>query len=361
MTFAAIPEGAHNQNGNQPEISESKPQDKSNDVLELETLGTNSLLPAVRGVRRKDDDFFKVRTLKDALESKSSAPPWIIQDLLLRDSATLISAHPHSMKSLSLLCACIEAVANKQVWGHFPAPTVERSLFIETEDPEWMVESRIRGLAKGLAIEGELPGFFYSCTGAFDLVATKHQIIELLEDFRPNFAVLSTLQGLLAGRDWLRQNDMADVNALCVDLARRYCPLIVVTHSPWSKKERRAAGTITQAANFVVNAHFQKIENKKHDSFVHVSVDSKAGAGETDFHLKLNTEGDRGDASAVRSLTFAGKGWPRGSQREAVLDALGNEPDASPQVIAQRVDCTPRYVQKIRKELAEMEEKTVRE
>jgi hypothetical protein len=303
MEFAAIPEGAHNQNGNQPEISESKPQGKSNDALELETLGTNSLLPAVRGVQRKDDDFFKVRTLKDALESKSSAPPWVIQDLLLKDSATLISAHPHSMKSLSLLCACMEAVASKQVWGHFAAPAVERALFIETEDPEWMVESRIRGLAKGLRIGDELPGFFFSCVGAFDLVESKPQITALLEKFRPDFAVLSTLQGLLAGRDWLRQDAMAAVNALFVDLSRHHCPLIVVTHSPWNKKDRRAAGTITQAANFIVNAHFQKTENKKHESFVHVSVDSKAGAAETDFHLKLNTEG--GSRRPLRSALSA--------------------------------------------------------
>jgi hypothetical protein len=259
-------------------------------------------------------EFWKIRTLKDALKNESQGPPWVIKDLLLKDTATLVSAHPHSMKSLSLLCACMEAVAKKPIWGHFAAPLVKKSLFIETEDPEWLVEARIRGFAKGFGIEDDLPGFFYGCVGSFNLVESKERIIDLLECYQPDFAVLSTLQGLLGGRDWTRQDSMSDVNALFVELSRRYCPLFVITHSPWNKQNKRAAGTITQAANFVTNVHFEKIKGNKKGNFIHVSIDSKAGSGETDFSLQLNTEGDLGDASAVRSLEFAGKGWPKGSK-----------------------------------------------
>jgi hypothetical protein len=123
----------------------------------------------------------KIRTLKDALANETQQIPWIVKDLLLKDTATLVSAYPHSMKSLSLVSACMDAVAKKQVWGHFAAPTVEKSLFIETEDPEWLVEARIRGFAKGLEIKDDLPGFLYSCVGVFDLVQKKEQIICLLE------------------------------------------------------------------------------------------------------------------------------------------------------------------------------------
>jgi hypothetical protein len=297
---------------------------------------------------------WNVRTLEDALKDTSEGPPWVIKDLLLKDTATLVSAHPHSMKSLSLLCACIEAVAKKQVWGHFAAPSVTRALFIETEDPEWMVASRVRGFARGFDLHDNLPGFFYACVGAFDLVGAKDQIIQLLKHFRPDFAVLSTLQGLLGGRDWLRQNEMSPVNAMFVEISRSCCPLIVVTHSPWNKKDRRAAGTITQAANFVTNVHFQKTAGK--DSFVHVSIDSKVGANDSDFSLKLNTDGDEEDHSAVRSFAFAGEGWPKGLRKHAVIEALENDPDAPSKEIASRVGCGKRYVQRIRKTLSEEDE-----
>ena len=105
-------------------------------------------------------------------------------------------------------------LAKQQVWGHFAA-SVQRSLFIETEDPPWIVEARIRGLARGLGIE-ELPGFYYACVGPFDLVEAREELTKLLRTYAPDFAVLSTLQSLLGGRDWLRQDSMSDVNALVV-------------------------------------------------------------------------------------------------------------------------------------------------
>jgi hypothetical protein len=92
---------------------------------------------------------WEVRTFSDAKRSEGSRPPWVIDDLLLAQTATLVSAQPHAMKSLSWLAACIEAVGFHKVWGHFGAADVERALFIETEDPPWLVEARIRGFAKG--------------------------------------------------------------------------------------------------------------------------------------------------------------------------------------------------------------------
>lgn len=300
-------------------------------------------------------DLFQPRTLKDALTATVTSPPWVIQDLLLRDSATLVSAHPHLMKSLSWLCACMEAVAKRLVWGRFPAPGVERTVFIETEDPPWMVEGRIRGIAKGLGI-AELPGFHYFCVGPFNLVEKQKEVERLLEHYQPDFAVLSTLQSIIGDRDWSRQNAMADVNALVVNQSR-ICPLVVITHSPWNRRERRAAGTITQAANYATSIHYAKAGNpKNHQSTVHVSVDSKAGALETSFSLKLESEGSPREADSVRSVVYAGKGWPKGCARDAVLEALEDDPDLSNREIAERVGCVPRYVQKIKKELREDED-----
>lgn len=301
---------------------------------------------------RFTSELFKPRTLKDALTATVTSPPWVIQDLLLKDSATLVSAHPHLMKSLSWLCACMEAVAKRLVWGRFPAPGVERTVFIETEDPQWMVEGRIRGIAKGLGI-AELPGFHYFSVGPFNLVDNHQEVKRLLEHYQPHFAVLSTLQSIIGDRDWSRQNAMADVNALIVNLSR-ICPLAVITHSPWNKRERRAAGTITQAANYATSIHYAKVQNSStHETVVHVSVDSKAGAVETSFSLKLESEGSPREADSVRSVVYAGKGWPKGCARDAVLEALEDDPDLSNREIAERVGCSVRNVQKIRKRLTE--------
>jgi hypothetical protein len=301
--------------------------------------------PEIRYKAIRCPEFFPVRSLADVLARPATAPPWVIQDLLLKDSATLVSAHPHSMKSLSLLSACMEAVATKQVWKHFPAPNVQRSLFIETEDPQWIVEDRIRGLARGLGLGRELPGFLYSCVQAFDLVEKRDEIFRLLATHKPDFTVLSTLQSLLGGRDWLRQDSMADVNALVVRISR-VCPLIVVTHSPWDKKAKRAAGTITQTANYMTAAHYQKTDN-----LVHINIDSKAGAQDSNFTLQLETEGDE-----VRGFRYVGKGWVKGHYQDAVKEAIESDTGESNKEIAERIGCTVRHVQKIRKELVEQDE-----
>src|SRR2546425_7479398 len=82
---------------------------------------------------------WEILDLGDALAGRENKPPWIIKDLLLADTATQVSAHPHSMKSLAWLEAAIEAPARQTVWGHFDASAVQRTLFIESEDSRWMV------------------------------------------------------------------------------------------------------------------------------------------------------------------------------------------------------------------------------
>jgi hypothetical protein len=294
---------------------------------------------------------WKIRDLGDALEGSAQKPPWIIEDLLLAETATQISAHPHSMKSLAWLAAAIESVATQTVWGHFDASAVNSSLFIESEDPQWMVEDRIRGIAAGLGLNSveDAPGFHYLRAGPFDLVQFEPELGKIFEHYQPSFVVLSTLQSLLSGRDWNEQSQMQEVNAAIVRLAS-YSPIVLITHSPWDRRAKRAAGSITQAANFVTTAHFEKVRTKDSaDTFVHVSVDSKVGSEQTDFTLKLETEGE-GKEKEVRRIVYQGTGWPKGGRKEAVLSAIEDAPDATPKEIAERVGVTPRYVQKILKE-----------
>lgn len=207
---------------------------------------------------------WQIRGFQDALNSNQEKPPWVIQDLLMEQSATLVSAHPHSMKSLSLLYACLEAIVTKKVWGYFDASEVRNTLFIETEDPAWLVESRIRGFAQGLGLNEDdpVPGFHYVCPGPFDLLAEQDTIRELIRKHNLDFIVLSTLQNIIIGRDWKSQQDMQPIMSATIRLARE-CPIFLITHSPWDKRQRRAAGTVTQTANFLTTMHYEKAKPQK--------------------------------------------------------------------------------------------------
>jgi hypothetical protein len=291
---------------------------------------------------------WELYALRDAVESHLQQPPSVIKSLLLTESATLVSAHPKSMKSLSWLQACIESVAHKTVWGYFDACNVEKSLFIETEDPQWLVESRIRGFTKGLRIETGLSGFQYACPGPFDLVKEERFLRDLLTRNKPSFAVISTLQNLLAGRSWLQQDDMQPVMAAIIRLSR-ICPIVLLTHSPQDHKARRAAGTITQAANFVTEAHYQIIDSSR-GLKVHVALRSKAGAETDSFHLCLETEGCSDDPGSVRKITFGGMGWPKGSMRKAVLAIIEENRGMSASDVAERANCSVQYAREMIRE-----------
>ena len=298
---------------------------------------------------------WQVRDLSHAMAGTGQKPPWVIEDLLLAQSATQVSAHPHSMKSLAWLAACLEAVAIHKVWGHFDATGVSSALFIETEDPQWVLEERVRGLAKGLALTGvaDAPGFHYLRTGPFDLVSMEKQLTQIFDFYRPDFVVLSTLQNLLSGRDWNTQESMQDVNALIVRLSAKCCPIVEITHSPWDANQKRAIGTVSQAANFLTALHFEKKVNGG-DTFVHVTLDSKLGADESNFTLKLETEGE-GKEREIRRFIYEGAGWAKGLSKEAVIAAINEDPTAKAKDIAERTGVSARYVQQIKKSIGEQD------
>ncbi len=325
------------------EVTLSQPTGLCNQFGEQLGTATTQPQPVLSGT------VWEVRGFQDAMKGSDEKPPWVIEDLLMEQSATIVSAQPHAMKSLSWLAACLEAVTKQTVWGHFDAPNVKNVFFVETEDPPWMVESRIRGLAKGLGIgkDEPVPGFYYACIGPFDLLKEEKNIRKLIENHQLDFIVLSTLQNLLAGRDWLSQQDMQPIMAMIIRLSRE-CPIVLLTHSPWDKKQKRAAGTVTQTANFLTTMHYEKVlKRKTGETFVHVQVDSKAGAVETDFNLKLIAEGDPSDPGCVRGLAYAGEGWPKGIGKDAVLAAIEENPTASPKEIATITGMGVRHVQKI--------------
>jgi hypothetical protein len=294
-------------------------------------------------------DPWAVQTLDDARRNEGSQPSWVIEGLLMSQSPALVSAHPKGMKSLSWLAASMEAVATRKIWGHFDAPNVDSTLFIETEDPSWLVEARIRGLAEGLELNSrdQLDGFHYICPGPFELLKEESRLGDLIANHKPKFIVLSTLQNLLqGGTNWSSQADMQPLLALIVRLSRE-APIVLVTHSPWDQRQRRAAGTITQAANFATALHYLKAYSKELGPHVEVTTNSKAGMGNK-FVLKLETSGDRSNPGSIRRLTYVGS--PKTSKKDVILAEIEGDPDASNIEVAERAGVTERYVQQIRKE-----------
>jgi AAA domain len=299
------------------------------------------------------DKWKYVYTLDDARTGVWQKPTSIISGLLLAQSALLVSAHPHSMKSLAWLQAALEAPSRKKVWEHFPTPNVDRTLFIETEDPPWLVQERIRGLAKGLGIEdGErIPGFHWVCPGPFDLVKDIRELAVLLDKVKPDFAVISTLQNIIPGRDLNEQRDMAPVNRAVITLARKFCPIVMVTHSTWDKSNKRALGTITQTANYATALHFEKSGDQ-----VRVTLDSKLGSDEEEFSLHLETAessyvdevGVEQKKQEVRRLVYKPKVSPKKAKIVAAIRDLGDA--ASAQDIADKAGVSDRYVRRIKAE-----------
>lgn len=294
------------------------------------------------------------RTLADARSAATEEPPWVIKGLVLEQSATLVSAQPHSIKSLSWLAAGMQAVAQRKVWGHFEAPSVERTLFIETEDPLWLVESRIRGLAEGVGLNNsELSGFSYLRPGPFDLVKEEETLRTLIRHHKPNLVILSTLQNMLGARNYIQQVDMAPVAAAVLRLAQ-VSPIVLLTHSPWNNSQRRAAGTVTLSANFATTIHYRK-SVQGGSTFAHLRVDSKVGSAESDFRLKVESDGNNYDPASVRSIIYDGNGWPQGAKEQAILGIAEDRPEATAPEIAQEIGCSPRYVRKVLKKARDEE------
>jgi AAA domain len=311
-------------------------------------------VPEMRDVERIPEvvDPWAVRGVPDAHKGSGRQLPWVIEELLLSQSATLVSAQPHAMKSLSWLAACMEAPLTGKVWGHFGAPKVDSTLFIETEDPQWLVEARIVGLTKGLGLKetDDIPGFHYVCVGPFDFLNEKDHITKIIEKHQPKFIVLSTLQNLLANRSWLSQQDMQPIMAAIIQFSRM-SPIILVTHSPQDNSQRRAAGTITQAANFATLLHYQKTFSKTKGTGANVKMDSKAGMGGRTFSLKLVTGGPVKDPGSVRKLVYEEAALAGSPGKEAVMAELAADPSASASEIAERAEVSARYVQHIMKEV----------
>jgi hypothetical protein len=335
----------------QNSVTENRESNGSQEeTLKSETPKPETSEPQLPHAGKKQPKW-EVHGLRDAFKDADS-PPWAIKDLVMSGTLTLVSAHQHGMKSLSWLAACMEGVHTGKVFRHFEAPTLKNVMFIETEDPEWLVKKRIQGLAKGLKLpEGAaLPGFHYTCPGPFELINQQAQLERLIEEYDLDLIVLSTLQNLLGGTNWKEQGEMADVMAMLVTVARM-CPIVLLTHSPQDRSQKRAIGTITLGANCATHIHSEKSE-KGGSTFVHLKVDSKAGATETDFSLLLHTDRKDSDpVGSVRGLVYAGKGNRGKTIEQQVREAIAENPEASVAELAKAANCDESWVRKIQKKL----------
>jgi AAA domain len=302
--------------------------------------------------QEKKQPEWEIRNLEDAYKG-AEAPPWIIKDLVMSGTLTLVSAHPHGMKSLSWLIAAMQGVHRKRVFDHFEAPNLKNVLFIETEDPAWLLDKRIQGIAKGLKLPdgATLPGFHYTCPGPFELIKQEKQLEGLVEKYNLDLIVLSTLQNLLGGKNWKEQGEMAEVMAMLVRLARK-CPIVLLTHSPQDRTQKRAIGTITLGANCATHIHYEKTV-KADGTYIHLKVNSKAGAEETDFSLLLHADRkDPDPVGSVRGMVYAGKGNRGKTKEQPVIEAMAENPNATVAELAEIVGCDESHVRTVKRKLA---------
>jgi hypothetical protein len=293
---------------------------------------------------------WKFHDIKEILSEPPKPPPWLIRGLVAQASATSISALPHGMKSFTWLQAAIDAALGRPVWDHFDVTGVKRTLFIETEDAEWMLWQRVHALANGIGVTPaditDAGCFYLGCTGPFDLVKMADKLRNVIRKYKPDFTVLSTLQGLLGERNWNEQGDMGPVNSLLIDIAHNYSPLVSITHSPLNIKLRRPAGSVTQGANFPFQCHFiKRFDNGQ--TIVDVKVDSKMGNEEdaSKFQLRLC----QCHPDAIRFVYESAAAET--TKKDIIMAALQGMPNASTNDIAQQFDVGERYVRKLKEEI----------
>jgi len=167
-----------NERGSSVACEEAPAQSQGSNVITTPAVQLATAQEVAAYGTPKDTPAWDIRGFQDAMKNDQGKPPWVVEDLLMEQTATLVSAHPHSLKSLSFLYACLEAVITGKVWNNFAAPDIKGTLSVETEDPTWLVEARVRGFAKGLGLGGDapVPGFHYVCVGPFDLVKEQSRI-----------------------------------------------------------------------------------------------------------------------------------------------------------------------------------------
>jgi AAA domain len=302
-----------------------------------------------RSATDQEAEQFRVYSLSDAFEEDPEQQHWLIEGILQKDAAAITSGKPHARKSLSWLACAIEAVTKGTCWGQHKVHAVRSVLFLEAEDSKNLLKKRIRGLAKGQAIDHKNlsgDGFFWMRTGRFDLVKRKGQLLDVLDRIKPNLLILSTLQAFVAGRDLNEQKEMSDVMDVIADIVSRYCSVVLITHSPQAKNSKRAIGTITQEANFATILYFEKKAADHGVAVTKVKLDTKDGESR-EFALRLGVRvlgknGSGQDETEVRTVEVM-----PASKAELVRKALADDPDAPAAVIAQQVGCNPSYVYQI--------------
>jgi hypothetical protein len=246
---------------------------------------------------------WRIHSGKSAIQGADDETRWAIEGILQENGGVLDSGLPHATKSMTMLCAGLECVTTRRVWGKFRvSESVRNVVFVETEDSEAMVKRRLKGLCKGLGIPHPPYGFHLVRPGPFSLIGEgEERLREIIKKTHADILILSTLQGLINGADWKEQKDMAPINAIFVRL-QELCSLIVITHSPWN--EKRAAGSVTQAANFSTLMHFEKRTDADGVTVTHVALDSKESGEEQTFDLELQVVRTGESSTQVRRVCY---------------------------------------------------------
>jgi KaiC/GvpD/RAD55 family RecA-like ATPase len=157
-------------------------------------------------------------------------------DQLIPDrSLVLVTGKPKHGKSFVAIDILDTICLGQAVFGAFKPSRGGTVLYVCMEDGEYETANRL--LARGMRPDDERP--FYVINGRL-LLTDPRALAHLrttIEELKPNIVVLDTAREACGIRDWTDPAEVSDKIRAVRELAREFCPILLVSHN------RKADGT----------------------------------------------------------------------------------------------------------------------
>lgn len=250
------------------------------------------------------------------LERDFPEPEPLVEGLLAADGGGWIGGEAKLGKTLFALEEGVCLALALPVCGRFTVPVRRRVLFVEEEDSPRRTHLRARALLRGHGLDPDDPALrtdldawfrIASWEGfSFDRPEMVARLEATLAEFRPAVCYLDPLRKL-SGRDLNKAPEASAMLAVLDDLRRRYGTLFRVIHH-YRKPQGFRVGRGSQeiSGSFVLGAwgesslFFEPIGRKA--GAIRVEPESKDGAPQPGFRLKIEAEGPRHAPTLLRLL-----------------------------------------------------------
>ncbi len=138
---------------------------------------------------------------ENILRSPLPAIPWLVHGLLAQADRMVLFAEWGAMKTWTLLHLGLHLAAGRTWLDKFPIARPLRVLYLDEEMARWELQRRLKQLALGADIEGDIPfralsraGFRFDAEGA-------GQVRAILGEFDPEVVIVDSMRRVLAGSE----------------------------------------------------------------------------------------------------------------------------------------------------------------